>query len=117
MRKRVAVLLPLLLPTSVLASNGLLEINQTCAVETGCLEGDTPGFPVTISTPGSYVLTSSLEVPPDSSGISIETNDVSVHLNGFAINGQVPCPAKLGPVSELASSGGDRRRDEAEAIF
>ena len=32
-----------------LASDGLIEINQACSVETGCLERDLPGFPVTIT--------------------------------------------------------------------
>ena len=42
------VLLFLVLATPALASDGVLEINQTCAVQTGCFTGDTAGFPVTI---------------------------------------------------------------------
>ena len=34
-----------------LAVDGVLEINQTCVVQSGCFAGDTPGFPLTISTP------------------------------------------------------------------
>ena len=43
-----------------LAVDGVVEINQTCAVNTGCFAGDTPGFPVTITVAGSYRLTSNL---------------------------------------------------------
>ena len=43
------------------AGDGRIEIHQSC-VATGCLPGDTAGFPVTL-TPGSYVLTSNLSVP------------------------------------------------------
>ena len=41
------------------ASDGVLEINQTCAVNTGCFPGDAPGFPVHLDgTPSkSYALT------------------------------------------------------------
>ena len=30
------------------ADEGVLEINQVCAVNTGCFVGDSAGFPVTI---------------------------------------------------------------------
>ena len=50
------------------AVDGVLEINQTCAVQTGCFSGDDPGFPVTIVTPGSYRLTGNLTVPDENTG-------------------------------------------------
>ena len=31
------------------AVDGVLEINQACAVHTGCFSGDDPGLPVTIA--------------------------------------------------------------------
>ena len=37
-----------LMASPALAVDGVLEINQTCAVLTGCFAGDIPGFPVTI---------------------------------------------------------------------
>ena len=44
------------------ADNGVLEINQACAVHTGCFSGDDPGLPVTIDSSAgrSYRLTSDL---------------------------------------------------------
>ena len=67
MRSMLILLLFLTLTAPALASDGVIEINQTCAVQTGCIDnsggiGDTPGFPVTIEIPGSYVLTSNLVV-------------------------------------------------------
>ncbi len=64
MRHWILLVLLLTFATPTLAVDGVLEINQTCAVHTGCLSGDTPGFPVTISgAPGiSFRLTSSLAV-------------------------------------------------------
>src|SRR5438046_162421 len=39
------------------ASDGVVEINQARALAGGVTRGDAPGFPVTISQPGSYRLT------------------------------------------------------------
>ena len=57
-------LLLLALAGPVLAVDGVLEINHTCAVQTGCFSGDTAGYPVTIDgTAGrSYRLTGDLIV-------------------------------------------------------
>jgi hypothetical protein len=83
-----------LLASPVLAVDGVLEINQTCALETGCFPGDSPGFPVTIDRdqPGSYRLTSSLfNADQDTSAILISDDHVAVDLNGFAVNGPATC--------------------------
>ncbi len=64
----------------------MLEINQTCAVQTGCFAGDTAGLPVTIATAGSYRLTSNLVVPNENTdGILIAAPSVSIDLAGFEI--------------------------------
>jgi hypothetical protein len=78
----------LALVAPALASDGVLEINQACAVNTGCFAGDTPGFPVTITGTGggSYQLTSNLELSnPNTDGIQILTNNVTLDLGGFMI--------------------------------
>ena len=75
-----------------LAVDGVLEINQAC-VATGCFPGDAPGFPVRIPAPGSYRLTSDLDVtgepiPQDVTAIEIPfTSNVKIDLNGFSIIG------------------------------
>ena len=94
MRSRLPLVLLLLsLVSPAFASDGVLEINQTCAVATGCFAGDTAGFPVTITTPGtSYRLTCPLTVPNESTdGIVVSTSDVGIDLNNFAILGPVTC--------------------------
>lgn len=70
------------------AGDGVLEINQTCAVQTGCFAGDGAGFPVTINgTAGrSYLLTSDLVVPNENTdGIVVDASDIGIDLNNFAI--------------------------------
>jgi hypothetical protein len=46
---------------SALANEGRREINQHCAL-VGCFAGDSAGFPVVLTAPGSYVLSGSLSV-------------------------------------------------------
>jgi hypothetical protein len=72
------------------AVDGRLEINAACANGGGCFAGDSPGLPVEITSAGSYVLTSSLEVSilnPTVDAISIEVSGVALDLNGFTISG------------------------------
>jgi hypothetical protein len=93
---RIALLAALGLATLVSipasASDGVLEISQTCAVQTGCFAGDTAGLPVTIGASGSYRLTSNLVVPNENTdGIVVSTDNVSIDLAGFEIRGPVVC--------------------------
>lgn len=70
------------------ATNGVLGINQTCAVQTGCFPGDAPGFPVTITgTAGrSYRLTSDLGFGGfDTTGIEIAASHTTIDMAGFRI--------------------------------
>ncbi len=82
------------------ATDGVLEINQACALaSTGCFPGDTGGsFPVTLAQPGSYRLTSNLAPPGGTSGIVLNTADVHIDLNGFAIVGPLFCAPISCPV-------------------
>jgi hypothetical protein len=74
------------------ASDGLLEINQTCAVQTGCFPGDSPGFPVQITTGGSFRLTGNLAVPDGASaGIAVQAPGTRIDLNGFSISSTNQC--------------------------
>jgi hypothetical protein len=72
--------------SAALAADGVLEINHTCATTSGCFAGDTQGYPVQITQPGSYRLTSNLSVPAS-------TNGVDLDLGGFEIAGPVSCLA------------------------
>jgi hypothetical protein len=71
--------------TSLHAGEGVLEINQTCAASTGCFSGDGAGFPVTISAPGSYRLTSKRDPGGGPRAILLATAQATVDLNGFLV--------------------------------
>ena len=90
---------------SAQAVDGVAEINQTCA-SVGCFTGDGGGFPVTISSAGSYRLTSNLiGFIKDTAFIEVNADDVTIDMNGFEIRcfdtgvtGAAPraCPAGVG---------------------
>lgn len=88
-------LLVLLTPGLAAAVDGVREINQTCAFQTGCFPGDAPGLPVTISAPGSYRLTSNVSFsatlgPPSADIIAITADRVTLDLNGFELRCAFP---------------------------
>lgn len=88
------------------AGPGVSEINQVCALGTGCFPGDAPGWPVTIDHPGSYRLTGNLEVPDvDTDAIQVTTSDVTLDLGGFAILGPVNCSLLTGSCGRFSGSG------------
>ena len=109
-RIRATALTALLFPIlsiPAFAADGVLEINPTCALQTGCFAGDSAGFPVTIdgSAGRSYRLTADLALPDaDTTGVSISAPDVSLDLGGFAIRGVVACSGS--PTSCTAGGAG-----------
>ena len=69
------------------AVDGVIEINQARAMAGGISQDDQPGFPVHINTPGSYRLTGNLTGAANFDAISVNSNDVTIDLNGFTIVG------------------------------
>ncbi|MDJ0786469.1 MAG: hypothetical protein QNK05_06645 [Myxococcota bacterium] len=78
----------LLLPCLVLAASaharGRVELNQASIDASG-------GFPVVVTAPTNYVLTSDLVVPAATDGFVLQASDVVVDLNGFSIRGPATC--------------------------
>jgi len=106
---RAACLLTSLLLAAgdALAGAGVIEINQARALAGGVTEEDTPGYPVTIGSPGSYRLTGPLDVAdPNLSAIEITGNDVTLDLNGFVISGPIACQGSGSAVSCNGSGSG-----------
>jgi parallel beta-helix repeat protein len=103
MTRAIGLLLLLLSPISrpelALAQGGVIEISQVIALAGGVngdLVADPPGFPVRITQPGSYRLSSNLDVrvaatPENVDAIEVAVNDVSVDLHGFGILGPTVC--------------------------
>lgn len=66
-------------------------IDQARVLAGGVTPGDQPGFPLTISQPGSYRLAGNLEVPPGLPGIEITAQGVTLDLNGFTVGSDLRC--------------------------
>jgi hypothetical protein len=70
---------------------GVITIDQAKAEAGGVTPGDAPGFPVTLSQPGSYRLMGALAVPANTDGIVITAKNVTIDLNGFTVAGPLQC--------------------------
>jgi hypothetical protein len=91
--------------SSVYGVDGVILIDQKRALQGGVSPDDAPGFPVTISQPGSYRLSGNLTVPDASTtGIEITASHVTVDMNGFAIIGPNVCTGS--PATCTFSGGG-----------
>jgi hypothetical protein len=78
--------------SSLYAGDGEVLISQNAALVGNVTPGDVAGFPVTISRPGSYRLSSNLSVPDaNTTAIQITADDVTLDLNGFRITGPIVC--------------------------
>jgi hypothetical protein len=74
--------------TSAFAVDGVVLIDQNRALAGSVTPGDAPGFPVTLTLPGSYRLSGNLTVPEGAlSGIVIAADGVTLDLNGFQLAG------------------------------
>ena len=100
----------LCLPSMLLADNqpqtGVITISQKTTERGGVTSSDKSGFPVTIDSPGSYRLVSNLTVPDgNTTAIEIDSNNVTIDLNGFSIIG--PVSSGLGRGINSTSYAGD----------
>ena len=82
----------------------VVSIDQKSAQAGKVTPGDEPGFPITISEPGSYRLTSNLVVKEAIAVIEITASDVTIDLAGFSIVGPNVCAGT--PVECTIQGGG-----------
>lgn len=72
--------------------DGVVRIKMSIVNNGGITPGDAPGFPATISKPGSYRLTGNLVVPNENTtAIQITSDNVTLDLGGFSITGPTLC--------------------------
>ena len=101
---RILSLCILATPSMIYAADGAVLIDQNFAMAGNVTPGDEPGFPVTISKPGSYRLAGNLTVPDaDTSAIVITAESVTLDLNGFSIAGPLLCTG--GPAVTCLAAG------------
>ena len=73
-----------LVATPVLAE---IVITQQKAIAGNITPGDQPGFPITLSSSGSYSFGGNIVVSAGKNGIEITAADVTIDLNGFFLAG------------------------------
>lgn len=94
--KRSLSLLALTLVTAAQAQ--IITIDQAKALAGNVTPGDAPGFPITISQPGSYRVTGSLTVSDlNTPGIVIAAPNVTLDLSGFTLAGGRCGPSVCAP--------------------
>jgi hypothetical protein len=94
------------LPSTALAVDGVILIDQNRAIAGNVTPGDLPGFPVTISQPGSYRLAGNLTVSDaNTTAIEITADNVTLDLNGFTISGITHCGLSGANVLSCAPTG------------
>src|SRR4051794_2564453 len=64
-----------------------IVLTQAAAIQGGITPGDSPGFPITLSQPGSYVLEADLRPTSGVNGIEVTAPYVTIDLNGFLLHG------------------------------
>ena len=115
-RASIAALIALSTAALTTPAAGEIIITHAKALAGNITPGDTPGYPVTISLPGSYKFESTLVVPPGSHGIVVNNDDVTIDFAGFrlwsgggAINGIVgffnSLTIKNGTIANFAGRG------------
>ncbi len=77
-------------PLAAHAVDGVVLLDQAKALAGNVTPGDAPGFPITITQPGSYRLDGNLTVPFGGTGIVVMSANVTIDLNGFTISGTAP---------------------------
>lgn len=73
--------------SAVTNENGDTLITQAAVNAGNITPGDAPGFPVTISQPGTYRLATNLTVTTAVNGIEVRANEVTIEMGGRTLAG------------------------------
>lgn len=92
LRRGIYTITLAVLSHALYAAEGVTLFDQKDVMHGKVSSGDAPGFPATISEPGSYRLTSNLVVSDAATtAIEIKADNVTLDLNGFSILGPNTC--------------------------
>ena len=82
------------------AVDGAIIITQGLALVGSITPGDAPGFPISITQPGLYRLAGNLTLPDaNTAGFQLQSDDVTIDLNGFTLAGPTTCTGGGGTLS------------------
>jgi hypothetical protein len=89
------LLYAMLVPTSLVAVDGVVLINQATVMAAG-------GFPYNITQSESYKLSGNLVVSANVNNIVISADNVQLDLNGFTVSGPGTCDGRAWPSTALS---------------
>jgi hypothetical protein len=69
------------------AADGVILLTQSKALAGNVTPGDTAGFPISLTRPGSYRFESNIYPPSGKNGIAVISRNVAIDLNGFELYG------------------------------
>ena len=76
-----------LAPAAPAYAAGEVLLTHAKALAGNVTPGDTPGYPITLSLPGTYQFAGNVHPSANTIGISVGSNDVTIDLNGFRLHG------------------------------
>jgi len=90
MHTHTSLFAAVLLAIASASASATTTIDQSVAMA-GSLQGDSAGFPVTITKPGHYLLTGNLVVPQGVNAIVIQAEGVTLDLGGHTVSSDADC--------------------------
>jgi hypothetical protein len=95
----------------------VILITHAKALAGNVTAGDAPGYPVTLTVPGSFQLDSNLFVAANEIGIQVTSKNVTIDLNGFTIEGsETAWHGITGSAGNVTLKNGTITRFEFDAI-
>jgi hypothetical protein len=104
----MAVLTMAVGPKGAYAVDGIILIDQNRALAGNITPGDAPGFPISITQPGSYRLSGNLTVPAATNGIEISASNVTIDLNGFSLLAPARVPGDFSAYKGVSATAGTK---------
>jgi hypothetical protein len=74
-------------PAAPALAAGEILLTHAKALAGNVTPGDAPGYPITLSLPGTYQFAGNVHPTANTIGISIGSDDVTIDLNGFRLHG------------------------------
>ena len=74
-------------PATPAFAAGEILLTHAKALAGNVTPGDAPGYPITLSLPGTYQFSGNVHPTANTIGISIGSDDVTIDLNGFRLHG------------------------------
>jgi hypothetical protein len=73
--------------TGEAAADGEILLTHAKALAGNVTPGDAPGYPISLTSPGTYQFAGAIHPSPESIGINVASEDITIDMNGFRMHG------------------------------